>query len=354
MATLLSFRLRASGGTQTLQISSDASLAELFSAAADASGQPADGLKLSCGFPPKSLECDEAELVGSKLQNMEVITVAGSAGGSGAAAAPSAKKPKPKPKAASSSVGGSSGGGVGGGGGVATLADISGSGGGKKRAAPAARAPSGGGGGGKRRALQLGSEEGIGMSLVSAVSSHKGATALHKEDPAMAFFKAAAGSALAHHQEEVLANDRFKAALGGLFEMLESDDVRRADGSAVNCTARFKVGRSWKEEGFELLALPELRGVIEAVLAQLGDGDGGGLELLKPFKMAHVSPRVFWNLVKHCGGDVRAGLQQLLPNTDWAFLDERKRARSGKAVANLRQAAEEAHERAAVLGSQET
>ena len=228
--TMLSFRLRASGGTQTLQISSDASLAELFSAAADASGQPADGLKLSCGFPPKPLECDEAELVGSKLQNMEVITVAGSAGGSAAAAAPSAKKPKPKPKpkAASSSVDGSSGGGGGGGGGgVATLADISGSGGGKKRAAPAARAPSGGGGGGKRRALQLGSEEGIGMSLVSAVSSRKGATALHNEDPAMAFFKAAAGSALAHHQEEVLANDRFKAALGGLFEMLESDEVQR-------------------------------------------------------------------------------------------------------------------------------
>ena len=70
--------------------------------------------------------------------------------------------------------------------------------------------------------------------------------------------------------------------------------------------------------------------------------------------MAHVSPRVFWNLVKHCGGDVRAGLQQLLPNTDWAFLDERKRARSGKAVANIRQAAEAAHERAAVLGGQRT
>ena len=169
---MLSFRLRlASGGTQTLQISSDASLAALFAAAADASGQPADGLKLSCGFPPKPLECDEAALVGSKLQNMEVITVAGSAGGSGAPAAPSAKKPKPKPKpkAASSSAGGGGSGG-GGLGGVATLADVSGSGGGKKRAAPAARAPSsgGGGGGGKKRALQLGSEEGIGMSLVSA------------------------------------------------------------------------------------------------------------------------------------------------------------------------------------------
>eukprot|EP00964_Phaeocystis_antarctica_P088468 scaffold56307_cov63-Phaeocystis_antarctica.AAC.2 len=167
--SMLSFRLRlASGGTQTLQISSDANLAELFAAAADASGQPADGLKLSCGFPPKPLDCDEETLVGSKLQNMETITVAGSAGGSGAAAASSAKKPKPKPKpkAASSAGGGSSGGG--GLGGVATLADVSGSGGGKKRAAPAARAPPSGGGGGKKRALQLGSEEGIGMSLVSA------------------------------------------------------------------------------------------------------------------------------------------------------------------------------------------
>jgi hypothetical protein len=67
--------------------------------------------------------------------------------------------------------------------------------------------------------------------------------------------------------------------------------------------------------------------------------------------MAHVSPRVFWNLVKHYGGDVRAGLQQLLPHTDWAFLDERKRARSDKAEANSRQAAEGAHGRAAAAAA---
>ena len=219
---LLTFRLRlASGGTQTLQISAGASLTELFIAAADTSGQPLDELKLSCGFPPKALEMDEA-LVGSKLQNMETITVAGSAADNGAAAP---KKPKKSAKAASVGASSSSGGG----GAVATLSDVSGSG---KKRAPAAKSPSGGGGG-KRRALQLGSEDGIGMSLASAVSSRKGATALHNEDPAMAFFKAAAGSALAHPQEEVLANDRFKAALGGHYEMAESDDVRRADGSAV-------------------------------------------------------------------------------------------------------------------------
>ena len=63
-----------------------------------------------------------------------------------------------------------------------------------------------------------------------------------------------------------------------------------------------------------MLSLPEVRGVIAAVLGELG-GDAAKLELLKPFKMAHVSPRVFWNMVHHLGGDVRAGLEQLLIGT---------------------------------------
>ena len=71
--SMLSFRLRlASGGTQTLQISSDASLAALFAAAADASGQPADGLKLSCGFPPKPLAVSDTSLQEAGLINAAV------------------------------------------------------------------------------------------------------------------------------------------------------------------------------------------------------------------------------------------------------------------------------------------
>ena len=208
----------------------------------------------------------------------------------------------------------------------------------------------GGGGGGKRRApkaLSLGSEESIGDSMLAAASSGKGAAALHREDPALAFFKHAAGSALAHHYEEVLANHRFAAALGGTYTMEDSAGVRRSDGEPAQCEVEFKVGpRKKTREAFELLSLPEVRGVIADVLGELG-GDAAKLELLKPFKMALVSPRVFWNLVRLLGGDVAAGLRQLLPAEDWSFLDERMARMSAKAEENERQREEEEAEAAA-------
>ena len=151
---MLTLRLRlAAGGTHTLQISRTASLAELFQAAATASGHPLDGLKLSSGFPPKALEVDEAIHVGSKLQNMETLTVAGTPAGDTATGNKKAKK-APATSAPSNA-------------GVVTLSDVSGGSSSKKRA-PAAR---GGGGGGskKQRALQLGSEEGIGESLACSM-----------------------------------------------------------------------------------------------------------------------------------------------------------------------------------------
>jgi len=276
------------------------------------------------------------------LRHMETVTVSHVGGATGQAVAtgkPKKKKTSPQAKASS---GGSS---------IRTLSDFSDSGDtscNRKRVAGRSGGGGGGGGagggGGKRRAvgaLQLGSEEGIGQTFLAAVSSKKGATALHREDPTMAFFKAAAGSALLHHQEEVLANERFKAALAGSYEMRDSDSARRSDGSSSECLVRFKVGRSWKEETFEVLALPEVRGVVQAVLEKFREEpDETSMHLLKPFKMAHVSPRVFWNMVKLLGGDVSAGLQQLVPSADWSFLEEREKRRSDKAVENERQAAE--------------
>ena len=52
-------------------------------------------------------------------------------------------------------------------------------------------------------------------------------------------------------------------------------------------------------------------------------------------------------MVKHFGGDVEAGLRQLLPSADWSFLNEREKRRSDKAEANQRQAKEKQEEAAA-------
>jgi hypothetical protein len=65
--------------------------------------------------------------------------------------------------------------------------------------------------------------------------------------------------------------------------------------------------------------------------------DANAREMLKPANMAGCSPRFFWSLVKLFGGDVEAGLRQLIPTQDWSFLTERVRKLSEKAQANLEQ-----------------
>ena len=354
---MLRLRLRLpEGGTAAVELRSDAPLDALGESVAAATGKPAAELQLSSGFPPRPIALDEeGAKVGDVLQNMETVTAAFAAKGIGqAVAAPGSKQKPPRPKKPASS--GSQGSGASPGC-VVTLTDLS-SGGASSAKRKSPSGGGGGGGGGKRRApkaLHLGSKDGIGEGLAAAVSSKKGANALHREDPAMAFFKAAAGSALAHHQEEVRATERYKAALAGDYEIRAADGAHRADGTPSECAVQFKVGRKWVSEAFEILALPELRGVIEAVLALAdapadasasGDADSGAGataaagELLKPFKMALVSPRTFWNLVRQFGGDVAAGLRELLPQVDWSFLTEREKRRSDKAMENARQAAQ--------------
>ena len=122
-------------------------------------------------------------------------------------------------------------------------------------------------------------------------------------------------------------------------------------------------------ESFEIFAIPELRAVLRTVFDQLenyaedyrpareeddeddeddkDDERPPSLELLKPFKMAHASPRVFWNLARAFDGDVAAGLRSLLPDRDWSFLEEREKRRSGKAIATAAQAAQATAEAAA-------
>ena len=310
---MLTLRLRLPGGqSSTLQLSGSSSVGELRERAAALSSLPLESLQLSVGFPPAplahaSLPESEAPL-SDVVVNMDTVTVSDGAA-SGQASAPAGKKmPKPKKQPTGSSSGSrvhtlsTDGGGGSGGSGGGGSGGSCGGGSARKRSAAPGSAGGGGGAGAKRRApkaLQLGSEDGIGDSLLAAVSSGKGTRALHREDPALAFFKAAAGSALVHHQEEVLANQRFKAALGMDYHMRDAADSMRADGEAAECSVIFKIDRHRQEERFALLAVPELRGVIQAVLTKLSEdphAEGGGLQLLKPFKMAHVSPRIFWSV----------------------------------------------------------
>eukprot|EP00966_Prymnesium_polylepis_P098715 2285702-Prymnesium_polylepis.1 len=284
--TELTLRLRLPTGPTTVKIAKDATFAQLRALVASAASTSEESFALSSGFPPSPLQLEDDAPIAASLHDMDtvVVTLGATTGQAVATGKPPAKRQKKaaEPKKAAAAASSSAA--------VCTLSDL-GSGSGspappsssKKRAPPSSSGGGGGGGGGKRRAaaLQLSSEDGIGSSLLGAVSGSK-----HSEDPASAFLKAASKSALVHHMEEVVANERFQAALGGHFEVAVSESSRRADGEPTEATVKFKVGRKWKEESFTLLALPELRGVLLAVLEQLqADPSSASVELLKPFKM---------------------------------------------------------------------
>ena len=257
----LTLRLRLPTGPSNITIAPESTQDELLEQIATAAGAAdASALTVSYGFPPKPLALEQGSTIGVVLHPMELLTVQ--------VAAPAAPTTKAKAKGGRPPSAAAAGKGRGATlsspaaaapSGVHTLSNLSGSASGSaSRKRPAATGGGsggggGGGGGGKRKAtggaLRLGSEEGIGSSLLGAVSK-KGGGVHHREDPAQSFLKAAAQSALAHHVEEVHANERFQAALGishGSCEFVESDDGRRLDGMATQCEVKFKVGRATRK-----------------------------------------------------------------------------------------------------------
>lgn len=168
----------------------------------------------------------------------------------------------------------------------------------------------------RSKAINLTSKEDVEISLVNAVSGQS-------NDRAAKFFRAATKNAVEHQYELTLANARLNAALAHNFEMKELSSTRRADGSAAKLHVRFKeTPRKWKEETVDLLKADELQAVLKYVLLSGGET---GREMLKPFNMAQVSIRVFWNIARLYGGNVAAGLADLVPDEDWSFIDTRAR-----------------------------
>merc|ERR1719453_2388886 len=104
----------------------------------------------------------------------------------------------------------------------------------------------------------------------------------------------------------------------------------KEDGASQTMKVKFKADRAWKEEEVDAMPPELLKAVYQHVLSEGGEG---AMEHLKPFKMALISPRCFWSMIKHFG-DVEAGLQQMFPEQDWSILHERARKLSEKALEN--------------------
>eukprot|EP00730_Choanoeca_flexa_P009076 TRINITY_DN12578_c0_g8_i2.p1 TRINITY_DN12578_c0_g8~~TRINITY_DN12578_c0_g8_i2.p1 ORF type:complete len:350 (+),score=85.39 TRINITY_DN12578_c0_g8_i2:74-1123(+) len=149
-------------------------------------------------------------------------------------------------------------------------------------------------------------------------------------------------SELRVREQERLAQYRLQAALANDFEMAQSKtQTLSARTSALDVT--FKIGpRKTFTEQFTPFPPTLLRMVVSGLAK-----DPDARENLRNFNMALMSPRVFWNIVRFMqGGDPEEGLMELCPDTDWSFLEVRRRELSEKALHNQRQAAMEAKEQA--------
>jgi len=179
------------------------------------------------------------------------------------------------------------------------------------------------------------SEAGIAEQMVAA-----GGGKDQSDDLGVSYLRDAFKFAMSHAQSETLANFRYKAALSGKYEFVPVQAFRLGDSTTGQYDVKFKGERAWKQDdAIELIEQDALRAVYQMVLAEGGEA---AREHLKPFKMAQISPRCFWSLVHHFNGDVQQGLQTLLPEHDWNFLNERAKKLSEKAQRNKDQLAQTA------------
>ncbi|KAL4125301.1 hypothetical protein PRIC2_008886 [Phytophthora ramorum] len=343
-----SVRLRGPRGKQVvLQIDPDTDFKTFSQLAAKQLGLKAkDTPTFRRGFPPRAVEVDGSALIKTVFEPNDTVVVdtnAGSAASLQIAASSTKAKASARPKRAAAKKAAAKAPR----GGVHTLHPPTSA---KKKVAPKRKIPGSGHQLGsslennpidaatagadddeqepqhkyrRSRTINLTSKEDVEVSLVNAVSGQS-------HDRASKFFRAATKNAVEHQYELTLATARLNASLARNFEIEELSTTRRGDGSAAKLRIRFKeTPRKWKEETVDLLKTDELQAILKYVLLSGGET---GREMLKPFNMAQVSTRVFWNIARLYDGDVAAGLADLVPDEDWSFLDTRTRVLSEKAM----------------------
>lgn len=169
--------------------------------------------------------------------------------------------------------------------------------------------------------------------------------------------------------DQAIAHSRVAAALGGRYTFIDTATTLLGEPTCmIVAFAKGMGSRLMLEDRVDFLSLDKLRAVVVFVLNGVRsvqqplddtssiDVDGPITEMdfetksynrsmLKPDSMAGCSPRVFWSLVRHFGGDIINCLSQLIPGENWSWLAERPRKLSVKAAANADMQAYEEKER---------
>ncbi|CAM9496668.1 unnamed protein product [Chrysoparadoxa australica] len=289
-----------------------------------------EGLKLLSGFPPRPIGLSEDQPLDQALGNNETVTVQAQTAAArvGNPTGPAPGKTKGKAKKAAAAKPAKTG--------VHSLI---------KSKKPAKVAPktglhtlsggSGSRGGSKKRGRAgddtiVASNKGdLSEQLLGAVTGATGRNAkIMRRDTRRA---------VALRYDEAKAEARLASALAENYCMTECAGQRTlasGESAAIKVTFPKAMGaRSRHEEQVEFLSKEML---VELLRLQWGQG-AKQRNMLQPVKIAGASPRIFWSIVKHGGGDVASAIRALVPGLDWSCLDTRRRKLSAKAKANLAQ-----------------
>lgn len=204
-------------------------------------------------------------------------------------------------------------------------------------------------------------KDNLGSMLASAAS-----TPVSQMDSALKSLRKCMQTERLNREEEGLAHGRVSSCLTKGYTFTELDGYSLVDGKSQNFRVRFKrdptstgkADKHWVDEEHMIITAPLLSAVLRTLAAEASkspvavatsaqEGDLTMVTLkqdlppallnLQARNMAQRSPRVFWNLVRLYGPDIRIGLAELVPEYDWSFMDRRSRVLSDKAAENKRQ-----------------
>jgi len=131
-------------------------------------------------------------------------------------------------------------------------------------------------------------------------------------------------------EQESLGTLRLSAVMAKRVEFKDSNQFGQLmNGVKLGFCVQYSVSARKDYEEHHLI-IPNT--VMGDLVRQLHE-DPATRDNLKPYNLAIVSPRVFWNLVRS-GKDVESAIESYLPDADLSFLTERKRSKSEKAIAN--------------------
>jgi hypothetical protein len=329
------------GGTQSLQVASDATIGYLRRAISECF-QLTENFDIVWGYPPSICFLpDDTPLGGNMKSNDSIrIQLMVNRGQQAEGIASTKKKPAGKKIKADRPTSSSSSGStptnnknkVAFGARVMTLAgpsNINNSSSAASRKRPAPRSTFSGS---RQKKSARGSKEkssGNGMDdICSALMSASEGGASGRDKALRAVYR----KAVAYQYNASIAVARLGAAFAGRYTFNEASDSRvLGSGVSTKMTVTFPKSTGTRHgsshiETVDLLTVEVMRVALLSALEDTDDGVGGGREILKPANLAKASPRIFWSLIKEFGPDISHAMSQLFPQVaDWSWLSDRKK-----------------------------